>query len=88
MLAIQQPNLSGKDFKELLQNNVLKVRFTKQDGEERVMLCTLIESKVVPYEKKTDKVRPINEDIVACWDVEKNAWRSFNVKSVKSVEVV
>lgn len=66
----------------------MKVKFTKTDGTVREMICTLQESFTIPYEKKTDKQKPENNDILAVWDVEKHAWRSFRVDSIISAEVV
>lgn len=66
-----------------------KVIFKKQStGEERQMICTLRED-AIPQATKTDplsqtKVRALNEEVVAAWDIEKQAWRSFRVDSVIS----
>ena len=51
------------------------------------MICTLLESLAIPYEKKTDKQKPENDEVLAVWDVEKHAWRSFRVNTVLSVDV-
>ena len=74
-------------IKDLLQKHILEVTFTKADGTERVMNCTLRSDIVVPYEKKTDRVKEPNSDIVAVWDIDKEAWRSFNYDSVKDFAV-
>lgn len=66
----------------------MKVEFTKSDGSIREMVCTLQESFVWPYEKKTDKVKPENNDVVAVWDMENQSWRSFRVNSIISAVVV
>lgn len=58
--------------------------FTKSDGTERMMNCTLQESAIQVYEKKTDRVRKKSEDTISVWDLEKNDWRSFRVDSIKS----
>ena len=67
-----------------LQNNVCEVLFTKSNGEERLMECTLMRDEI-PEEMmpKTDgnTVAP-NLDIVKAFDVEINQWRSFRVDSV------
>lgn len=73
---------------ELLYTNVVEVTFTKKNGEERIMKCTLkndvIEnvSNTVP---STTKMKKINEDIIPVYDLEKNEWRSFRVDSVKTI---
>jgi len=66
----------------LLKTNKVQVIFTKSDGTERTMNCTLREDIVVPYEKKTEKVKAQNLDIVPCWDIDKGEWRSFKISSL------
>ena len=66
----------------------MKVEFTKTDGNVREMLCTLQESFSWPYEKKTDKVKPENNDVIAVWDIEIQSWRSFRIDSILSASVV
>ena len=72
---------------EFLRANVAEVRFTKSDGTERLMKCTLKEDLVVPYSKKTDRTKEANNDIVPVFVVEKNEWRSFRVDSVQSISL-
>ena len=72
-----------------LYENDCRVIFKKQStGEEREMICTLRED-VIPQATKSDtltqtKVRTLNEEVVAAWDIEKQGWRSFRVDSVIS----
>lgn len=80
-----------------LHEQVVSVTFTKKDGTERVMRCTLGESSipaknlstvVVEDAKPTDKPvteRKANPDIRTVYDVEAGAWRSFRWDSIKSV---
>jgi hypothetical protein len=63
------------------------IKFTKKDGTERVMKCTLRENAITPYEKKTDRVKKDNDDVLSVWDLELNSWRSINVNSILTVEV-
>jgi hypothetical protein len=79
--------MNAQLIKDLLQKNILNVTFTKVDGTERVMNCTLRSDIVTPYEKKTDRVKAANSDIVTVWDIDKEAWRSFNYDSVKDFAV-
>ena len=77
---------------KLLKKEVVKVTFTKLNGEERVMPCTLIES-FLPKATKEDpitqkKVREISDKVIAVWAIESNAYRSFRYDRVKSVEVI
>ena len=75
-----------------LKNNVCVVVFEKKDGTERSMKCTLQED-IIPQATKEDplsqkKIRAINEEVIPCWDTEKEGWRSFRVDSVVSFEVM
>lgn len=72
---------------EFLKANVAEVRFTKSDGTERIMKCTLREDLVVPYVKKTERVKVANTDVIPVFDVEKNEWRSFKVDAVQSISL-
>ena len=66
----------------VLKTNKVQVIFTKSDGTERTMNCTLREDIAGPYEKKTEKVKVQNLDIVPCWDIDKGEWRSFKISSL------
>lgn len=68
-----------------LHNSVLAVKFTKVDGSERTMRCTLQESYLKDYEKKTDHKTSVDDPTIRVWDVDKSAWRSFRYDSVIEV---
>ena len=73
----------------LLQMDVLTVTFEKKDGCERVMKCTLREDLLPPVvikEGTEKKVRKVNEDVMAVFDLEANAFRSFRMDSIKNIE--
>jgi hypothetical protein len=70
---------------EVLHQGIVTVKFTKTDGTERDMKCTLEESHIKPYEKKTTREKTVNADLFSVWDVEKEGWRSFRFDSVISV---
>lgn len=75
-------------IKSTLKTYTAKVTFTKVDGSERIMKCTLNES-LIPQsteEKKTDRVKAENDNVLAVWDLEAEGWRSFKIDSVKSVQ--
>ncbi len=115
-----------------LKNEVLFVTFTKKNGDERVMRCTLQESLLPKLEEKyhddypnepigdgnpyyrcshcgisdpqingtienhaesceyridkESKKRKVNEDTLAVWDLDGQAWRSFIIDSVVEVD--
>lgn len=79
--------VEGRDWlKNVLQTtDRVKIVFTKVDGTERTMYCTLKEDVVVPYEKKTDHVRAGNDDVLRVWDLEKNEWRGFRLDAIREV---
>ena len=71
-----------------LQQRVCRVIFKKVNGEERDMMCTLIED-VLPDAKKDDpisqkKVRAVNEETIVAFHTMKGAFRSFRVANVIS----
>jgi hypothetical protein len=66
----------------------LCVTFTKKDGTERAMRCTLIEGRI-PTDKapKTEgKTTTDSGSAVRVFDTEKSEWRSFRWDSVTKVE--
>ena len=65
----------------------LSITFTKKDGTERKMFCTLIEDKI-PTDKKPQvgTVRPVSTEAQRVFDVEVGDWRSFRWDSIKAVE--
>jgi hypothetical protein len=64
------------------------VTFTKADGTDRVMKCTLEEDKLPKVELKEDaKPRKESTTSMRVFDLEKNEWRSFTIKKVKQVNI-
>jgi len=74
--------LSKSNIMNMLTTDIVNVKFKKADGSERLMKCTLLEGWVKEYEKKTEKTRPVSEDTLSVWDVEKDGWRSFRYDSI------
>ena len=66
----------------LLEQSPVEVVFTKKDGTERTLKCTLME-KFLPETVGSD--RPRNDETLAVYDLEKEGWRSFRWDSVKQV---
>jgi hypothetical protein len=71
----------------LLTERNVKITFTKKDGTERVMNCTL-DPSVIPLVESVQDKREKNKDkdYIAVYDTDIKAWRSFIVKSVKSFD--
>jgi hypothetical protein len=72
---------------EGLKKNLMKVVFTKVNGDERIMHCTLHES-ILPEPTITKSDKKTNQDTVSVWDIDKGGWRSFRVDSIKEYEVL
>lgn len=74
-------------IKGILKDEVVTIRFTKSDGTERKMRCTLIE-QFLPSEFQADYVskKSENKDVIAVWDLDAKGWRSFRVDTVISFD--
>lgn len=78
-----------------LRRNVIEVTFTKVNGEQRIMRCTLMEN-MLPTSYRVDPQEKVNEgefhqknvDVIAAWDVQSGGWRSFRIDSVTYVQVI
>lgn len=80
-------SFSRANIANTLRENDAEIIFTKKDGTKRIMKCTLREGIAIPYEKKTDRVREVKDDILPVWDLEASAWRSININTIESVNV-
>lgn len=70
----------------ILREFVVEVKFTKKDGTERVMQCTLQESSIPETAKPKGSNRAVSDESLRVFDTEKNEWRSFRWDSIKSVK--
>lgn len=79
-------DLLDKDtIRQKLHDTICKVTFTKTNGEERIMYCTLNES-MIPSEistSDTKRTKKDNPDVQAVYDVKASGWRSFRWDLVK-----
>jgi hypothetical protein len=69
----------------LLNEYVVEVIFTKKDGTERVMNCTLREDYLP---ETTGAGRAASLDALSVFDTEVEDWRSFRWDSIKTVKVI
>jgi hypothetical protein len=70
---------------DALHAGICIVTFTKKNGDERVMSCTLNEEflpEQIDLEEAIQKKAP-NPDVLAVWDTDIGEWRSFRWDSVK-----
>jgi hypothetical protein len=75
--------LTREELIQRLKQYTVTIEFKKKDGTERVMKCTLREELIQPYEKKTERVKPVNANVLPVWDVEKNSWRSIRLDTIR-----
>jgi hypothetical protein len=68
----------------MLEQSVVEVTFTKKDGTERVMNCTLLEDYLP---ETTGAGRSAGSDALAVFDVDADGWRSFRWDSIKTVKL-
>jgi hypothetical protein len=70
-----------------LKTNIVDVTFTKKDGTERLMKCTL-NPEILPKVEIKEDAKPRKESTTSMrvFDTEKNEWRSFTIKSVRNVK--
>lgn len=82
--------MTRDEIVEKLRTGVYSVTFTKVNGEQRTMPCTLMESFLPPARAEDPitqkKVRDINEKVIAAWCVDKKEFRSFRVENVTNIE--
>ena len=70
----------------LLQNEEVTITFTKKDGTEREMLCTL-KPDFIPSEKAPkNSGKAQSDESIAVFDLDKEEWRSFRWDSVRKIE--
>lgn len=75
-----------------LKENICEVFFTKVNGEQRRMRCSL-RPDLLPQNANLQYIdevhqKPENLNVVAVWDLEKNAWRAFRLDSIEYIQVV
>ena len=86
-LTKQVRYMTKNEINDLARSNIISVTFTKKDGETRTMKCSLKDEYIDGQVKESISIRKSNDDVLAVWDLDKNAWRSFRIESVKGVEI-
>ena len=76
-------------IKSMLNHDPMKVKFTKVNGDEREMFCTLT-NEYIPEDKVygDGSARKKNMDVLAVFDIEKRDWRSFRIENVVDFAIV
>jgi hypothetical protein len=83
-------NSFRSQVKDVLVKDIVQVTFTKINGDERVMTCTLhpenLPKPVVKEgEEKKERVIKNPENSLAVFDMKAEGWRSFVIRNIKSV---
>lgn len=79
--------MNRNELIEQLSTNICEVTFTKVNGEQRVMPCTLRED-FLPARNESNTERKVNENVLSVWVTDANGWRSFRVDSVTDIKVL
>ena len=89
------PEVLGADvtdkeaWKEVLRETPLIVEFTKTDGTIRTITCSLRSEDMPPFPaRKLNRVKKEKPKILDVIDLEKKAWRSFRLDSVRKITIV
>ena len=77
-------------FESVLKNEIVTITFTKKDGTEREMRCTLKQdllpvAEVVESTEEDKPKRAKSETSVSVFDLDLNGWRAFSIDSVKTI---
>ena len=78
-------NFIYEEVKAGLESTKATVVFQKVDGTLREMHCTLKPEYLPPLEGGHVS-KPLNDEVLAVWDLDKNGWRSFRLDSVVSID--
>ena len=84
----------SKEFRDFIRGHLrvgpTTVTFTKANGDERVMKATtnfdLIPEEFTPKNDEGKVVDKEDADLIKCFDLEANGWRSFKPSTVTKVE--
>jgi hypothetical protein len=71
----------------LKSEEFLDIIFTKSDGTERQMRCTLNIDKIPADFLPKNTERKKSDEVLPDFDVENQGWRSFRLDSIKSVQI-
>lgn len=75
-------------LKSILSSNTMSVTFTKVDGTERTIECTLNPTLIQADKEAIGGRHNENEETLAVYEVNLGEWRSFRVNNVLTLEIV
>ena len=76
--------MTREEMVDELRAGVCTVRFTKVNGEERLMECTLNEQNIPPAQQPQTEDIGVQRtlDVIRVFDTKADGWRSFRVENV------
>jgi len=78
--------ITKEELKKNLKNQIGIIEFIKKDGTLRKLRCSL-SSKILPptdFDPENYTIKKIdNPNTLSVWDLEKEAWRSFRLDSLR-----
>ena len=75
--------ISKDELLNALHNGVVELRFTKNDGSERLINATLMKERVEPLLRYGQK--KITDEYIPVVDVDLDDWRAFRYDALESV---
>lgn len=88
IMNFTDPTVQSQIKEKFLAKDLL-VTFTKVNGEQRKMRCTLNPTKITRQQQKESKnSRVVPSSVMVVFDLDKNEWRSFRWGSVKEISEV
>lgn len=79
--------MTRDEMMETLRKQTVRVVFTKIDGEQRDMMCTLGEEFIPDNKRPNGNGKAPPESVIRAFDVNKQEWRAFRVENVVSFNV-
>jgi hypothetical protein len=82
--------MNRQELVSFLSQGVCELTFTKVDGTERTMPCTLKEDLLPKAILTEDKVVPrkLNVDVLRVFVTDINEWRSFRIENFKAIRLI
>ena len=77
-------SITREGLVDRLKQSVVNITFTKADGSERTMNCTL-KLENIPEDQHPKSTVKSESDQIRVFDTDIQEWRSFNFSSVKTV---
>ena len=84
-VVVEEVELSVDDLPVALQNGIVSVTFTKNDGSVRVMRCTTNPDYFPTLPENNIRANDFNPNLFKVWDVEVKGWRSFRKERIISI---